>query len=1090
MANHWKVNVTGKPYCNVPPPKSTPPPGTLTTPPPVCKPSSLCDVILSDVFAECHKIIPPKPYHEGCVFDACRIINDSVACSSLEIYASLCTAHGVCVDWRPKTAGHCPFNCLSGKIYNACGPMHAPTCENREVPNDRNGLTEGCYCPSGTKLFNSYTDVCVASCSCVGPDGMPKKPTETWTSNCKQCVCEATSLTVQCKTVQCAESATITCDKEGYVVVQLPDPNQPCCMINECRCNSTYCLNKVKSCPLGFEAVPILLERDCCPTYDCKPMEVCVFHEAIYQPGKSIPQNKKSCEECICTEEKDAKTKLNMIACYTVICNKVCDAGYLYEDIEGQCCGECVQVACIMTVDVDNTVVIEPGQMWYSPLNNCSYYECNKTNEHFVTMSITKECSVISEDDCTLGHKFKKADNQCCGTCEQVACTMKLSDDSTKILKVLKACTVRSKACSSVQERDLQPYEKWTPPNEVCISYECDIVEGQFVPVTVKRTCLIVDCDAGYEYKIKSGQCCGECIKVACSIKMGDNSAKILQLAENHGSWNQTKDEQQRAMAAEHKPVDTPDAHKLSMSVVSRSIKLNIQLAIRKCRTNHELGQSYTPEDDKCTIYKCSDAYTLETKKEICPAFDSSLCVENKDGTDPRNYKTIVSLVLKGLINVDMKIYSDIIAERIKNIISKLIHPDQIGCIPDTKKAFNRVGQNDILIYPILNQIDKLSQRYKLIWTDKEIDYLGLTIPANVLIIMERNALILMKNMNLNLKKWQNLETSWIGRINIINSYILTKCGYIFFSMVPLKMPKPCYLRVALVFQTILLYVNIVNKMCYSNLLPIGKEKCINTWEKELNLVMPLNDWLVSLTYTNKYIHCLKLTECHFKVIHRWYFTPTRLAKMYDTYDSTCWRCGTHPGTYIHICKIIIARHWKSSNPFHKSHLIDQIIFQLTMEKAIINNKTVFSKKREWYSNWLQNIPTFNVVTIYMSITYVQKSIYDIYGGTIKMSEDGCCKTCDILVAVECQVRKQPTRINTKTCESDQTVELTYCEGRCMTTSIYSADANAMQHACSCCQERKTSIRKINLPCLDGTSFLYTYIYVEQCGCTTTECEK
>ncbi|CAH2325411.1 mucin-5AC [Pelobates cultripes] len=359
MANHWKVNVNDKPYCNLPPPKPTPPPGTPTIPPPMCKPSSLCDVILSDVFAECHKIIPPKHYHEGCVFDACRIINDSVACSSLEIYASLCTAHGVCVDWRSKTAGHCPFNCPSGKIYNACGPIHAPACENRicliwkqlhiKDMHDlsgkiyHNGFTEGCYCPSGTKLFNSYTDVCVASCSCVGPDGMPKKPAETWTSNCQQCVCEATSLTVQCKTVQCAEPATITCDKEGYIAVQLPDPNQPCCMINECRCSSTYCLNEVKICPLGFKAVPILLEGDCCTTYDCKPMEVCVFHEAIYQPGKPIPQNKESCEECICTEEKDAKTKLNMITCYTVFCNKVCDAGYLYEDIEGQCCGECKQ---------------------------------------------------------------------------------------------------------------------------------------------------------------------------------------------------------------------------------------------------------------------------------------------------------------------------------------------------------------------------------------------------------------------------------------------------------------------------------------------------------------------------------------------------------------------------------------------------------------------------------------------------------------------------------------------------------------------------------------------------------------------------
>ncbi|CAI9616073.1 unnamed protein product, partial [Staurois parvus] len=111
MAPHWRVNTTA-PGCSKPPPPTPPNP----TPAPTCKPSRLCDIILSDIFAECHKIIPYKPYHEGCVFDACRISNDSVQCSSLEIYASMCNANGICVDWRGKTGGHCPYNCPAGKV--------------------------------------------------------------------------------------------------------------------------------------------------------------------------------------------------------------------------------------------------------------------------------------------------------------------------------------------------------------------------------------------------------------------------------------------------------------------------------------------------------------------------------------------------------------------------------------------------------------------------------------------------------------------------------------------------------------------------------------------------------------------------------------------------------------------------------------------------------------------------------------------------------------------------------------------------------------------------------------------------------------
>ncbi|XP_044125173.1 mucin-5AC-like [Bufo gargarizans] len=430
MADHWKVNVTGKPYCNAPDPNVS----NTTTQQPKCKPSLLCDIILSRVFAECHKVVPPKPYHEGCTYDSCQIPTDSVECSSLEIYASLCAANGVCIDWRSKTKGHCPYKCSAGKKYDPCGPLHPKSCNTKEVQELDNTYTEGCFCPEGTMLFNSYTDVCVESCSCVGPDGMPKRPGETWTSNCNNCICEKNSLTVQCKPLSCPPLAHTSCSKEGFILKELPDPLQPCCMKNECQCNSSYCLQKEKSCQLGFEVVSVLLEGDCCPSFDCRPLEVCAFNGSLYNPGEKIPQIKDSCMDCVCTNETDPETLLHIVSCKSIQCQIECELGYELISSEGECCGTCKPNACKIQLS-DNSIKILKG------------YE----------------------------YKIKKA--ECCGTCIPYACVIQLSDNTTKTLK---------------------PEEQYTPPEDKCTTYTCsnsyDVVKNSITCPPFKRSkCLETD---------------------------------------------------------------------------------------------------------------------------------------------------------------------------------------------------------------------------------------------------------------------------------------------------------------------------------------------------------------------------------------------------------------------------------------------------------------------------------------------------------------------------------------------------------------------------------------------------------------------
>ncbi|XP_015719375.1 mucin-5AC-like [Coturnix japonica] len=93
---------------------------------------------------------------------------------------------------------------------------------------------------------------------------------------------------------------------------------------------------------------------------------------------------------------------------------------------------------------------------------------------------------------------------------------------------------------------------------------------------------------------------------------------------------------------------------------------------------------------------------------------------------------------------------------------------------------------------------------------------------------------------------------------------------------------------------------------------------------------------------------------------------------------------------------------------------------------------------------------------------------------------DGCCKICK---PPNCKTYSKKTVIQHEDCESSEAVELTYCEGTCPGSSMYSLKANQMQHDCTCCQELSSHRREVTLNCQNGTSINYSYVYVDQCQC-------
>ncbi|NXV97034.1 MUC2L protein, partial [Calonectris borealis] len=111
--------------------------------------------------------------------------------------------------------------------------------------------------------------------------------------------------------------------------------------------------------------------------------------------------------------------------------------------------------------------------------------------------------------------------------------------------------------------------------------------------------------------------------------------------------------------------------------------------------------------------------------------------------------------------------------------------------------------------------------------------------------------------------------------------------------------------------------------------------------------------------------------------------------------------------------------------------------------------------------------------------------------GTITFLPNGCCKTCAPLDSqTPCIVRQRKDFITYKGCRSVDRVVMTECEGTCGTFSLYSAEANSMEHSCACCRESRSTVKEVELKCPTGHSILHRYISVESCSCQDTECSS
>ncbi|KAG8509132.1 von Willebrand factor, partial [Galemys pyrenaicus] len=544
LIQDWTVQRPGQP-CQPVPEEQCPTSG-----------NSLCQVLLSALFAECHKVLAPATFYAICQQDSCH---HEQVCEAIASYAHLCRTAGVCVDWR--TSDFCAMECPPSLVYNHCERACPRHCEgNASACGDH--PSEGCFCPPHQVMLEGRCVPEEACTQCVGGDGVRRQFLETWIPDhqpCQICTClsgRKVNCTAQpCPTAraptcgpcevarllqnagQCCPEYECVCDQASCDVPPVPNcedglqptltnpgecrPNYTCaCRKEECRrasppacpphrtptlrktrCCDEYecacsCVNSTVSCPLGYLASAVT--NDCgCTTTTCLPDKVCVHRGTIYPVGQFWEEG---CEVCTCTDLEDAVVGLRVAQCSQKPCEDSCQAGFTYVLHEGECCGRCLPSACEVVTGSprgdSQSSWKSVGSQWVSPNNPCLVNECVRVREEVFVQQRNVSCPQLDVAPCPLGFQLRCKTAQCCPTCR---------------CEPVQACVLNGTT--------IEPGKSLM--TDVCTNCRCTVQAGPISGFKLecrKTTCTA--CPPGYKEELSPGECCGRCLPTVCTIQL------------------------------------------------------------------------------------------------------------------------------------------------------------------------------------------------------------------------------------------------------------------------------------------------------------------------------------------------------------------------------------------------------------------------------------------------------------------------------------------------------------------------------------------------------------------------------------------
>ncbi|CAL8262169.1 unnamed protein product [Merluccius merluccius] len=107
-------------------------------------------------------------------------------------------------------------------------------------------------------------------------------------------------------------------------------------------------------------------------------------------------------------------------------------------------------------------------------------------------------------------------------------------------------------------------------------------------------------------------------------------------------------------------------------------------------------------------------------------------------------------------------------------------------------------------------------------------------------------------------------------------------------------------------------------------------------------------------------------------------------------------------------------------------------------------------------------------------------------GGKVSRIGTSCCEMC-----TEPECRKMSGTLNyirVGDCQSEQKIELNYCEGKCHSKSMYSLETALVEQECVCCSPEKTEALSVPIRCGNGTLSHHTVQSVTACDCASKLC--
>lgn len=72
-------------------------------------------------------------------------------------------------------------------------------------------------------------------------------------------------------------------------------------------------------------------------------------------------------------------------------------------------------------------------------------------------------------------------------------------------------------------------------------------------------------------------------------------------------------------------------------------------------------------------------------------------------------------------------------------------------------------------------------------------------------------------------------------------------------------------------------------------------------WAHDLGVQITPQDWVRIVQFNQSFSVNVGIKDNRYKLLNRWYYTPSKLAEMYENTSDVCWRCGNRGANFWHV---------------------------------------------------------------------------------------------------------------------------------------------------------------------------------------------